>query len=331
MSAMSELYWGELLRINSDKLEKWKSFHQTSISFLWYVIGTDGVVMDEKKVNAILNWPNPKTLKKLQRFLGFANFYRRFITNFSTVAAPLTTLTKRGRAQLLWKDSAKRAFVKLKTRFAWAPILCHPNPNLPLTVEIDASNMGIGAVLSQRQGDPAKLNLCTFFSRKLNPAERNYNVGNQDLLAMKATMEKWRHWLEEAKRKFTVITDHKNLEYIRSAKRPNPRQTRWALFFTQFDISVTYIPGTRNTKTDALSHLCEKNPVEEKDQPILNDSFWPESSGMLIPKFLRPWHNNQFHPIVLWEELLSLSQCERNWSRKSTPVPIQVIQASKVH
>ncbi len=189
-------------------------FDCTSTSFLGYIISHEGVAMDESKVGAVLKWPQPRTVKELRRFLGFANFYRRFIRNFSTVAAPLTSMTKHSTSRLTWSAEALLAFQELKTRFTSAPILHHPDPIIPSVVEVDASNTGstgIGAVLSQRQGDPAKMFPCAFFSRKLSSAERNYDVGNRELLAMKAAIEEWRHWLEGAEHPFTVLTDHKNL------------------------------------------------------------------------------------------------------------------------
>ncbi len=228
-------------------------FHHTSVSFLGYVISSGGVAMEDKKVQAVIDWPQPVTLKELQRFLGFDNFYWRFIRNFSTVAAPMTSMLKRGRQRLVWTPAAIATFQKLKERFTTAPILHHPDPEREFTVEVDASSTGIGAILSQRHGDPSKLYPCAFHSRKLTPMEQNYDVGSWELLAMKASFEEWRHWLEGAKHPFTVLTDHRNLEYLRSAKRLNHRQARWALFFTRFDFSVTYRPGTQNTKADALS------------------------------------------------------------------------------
>ncbi len=229
------------------KMEKCE-FHQTQVSFLGYIISSEGVAMDDKKVQSVLNWPQPKTVKELQRFLGFANFYRRFIRNFSTIAAPLTSLLRGGRQRLDWSPSAQHAFLQLKDRFTTAPILHHPDPNLEFTVEVDASNTGIGAILSQRQGTPSKLFPCAYYSRKLNAAERNYDVGDRELLAMKAAFEEWRHWLEGSKIPFVVLTDHRNLEYIRLAKRLNPRQARWSLFFSRFSFKVTYRPGSKNGK-----------------------------------------------------------------------------------
>ncbi len=174
-------------------------FHQTQISFLGYVISPEGVTMDDSKVHAVLNWPRPTTVKELQRFLEFANFYRRFIRNFSVVAAHLTSLLQGGKQHLNWTHTSEQSFQQLKERFTSAPILHHPNPNLEFTVEMDASNTVIGAVLSQRHGNPPKLFPCAFYSRKLNSAERNYDVCDRELLAMKAAFEEWRHWLEGAK------------------------------------------------------------------------------------------------------------------------------------
>ncbi len=127
----------------------------------------------------------------------------------------------------------------------------------------------VTGVLSQRQGDPPKLYPCAFFSRKLNPTEQNYDVGNRELLAMKAAFEEWHHWLEGAKHPFTVLTDHRNLEYLKSAKRLNHRQARWSLFFTRFNFKITYRPGSQNTKADALSRLYESSATNPSQELIL--------------------------------------------------------------
>ncbi|KAK3545867.1 hypothetical protein QTP70_016400 [Hemibagrus guttatus] len=153
-----------------------------------------------------MEWPAPSTIRELQRFLGFANFYRRFIRNYSSVATPLTSL--------------------LMGVFTTAPILCHPDPDRPFVAEVDASSSGLGAVLSQLQGDLGKVHPCAFYSWKLTTAEVNYDVGNSELLAIKAALEEWRHCLEGARHTFQVLTDHRNLEYLHGAKRLNPRQAR---------------------------------------------------------------------------------------------------------
>ncbi|CAJ0927360.1 unnamed protein product, partial [Ranitomeya imitator] len=133
-------------------------------------------------------------------------------------------------------------------------------------VEVDASEIGAGAVLSQRGSDCSVMKPCAFFSRKFSPAERNYDVGNREMLAMKWAFEEWRHWLEGAKHRVVVLTDHKNLTYLESAKRLNPRQARWSLFFARFDFVISYLPGSKNVKADALSR-----------------SFVPDSPGLSEP------------------------------------------------
>ncbi|KAK3517148.1 hypothetical protein QTP86_003930, partial [Hemibagrus guttatus] len=250
------------------KLEKCE-FHRSQVTFLGYVISHQGVEMDTVKFQAVTGWPEPSTVRELQRFLGFANFYRRFIRNYSSVAGPLTSLLRGKPKKLSWTDQARTAFLQLKDRFTTAPILRHPDPELPFVVEVDASCSGIGAVLSQRRGEPGKLHPCAFHSRKLTAAERNYDVSNRELLAIKAALEEWRHWLEGAHHPFQVLTDHRNLEYLRGAKRLNPRQARWALFFTRFVFTVTYRPGSKNGKADALSRQFESANDPSKPEPIL--------------------------------------------------------------
>ncbi|KAK3520635.1 hypothetical protein QTP70_029419 [Hemibagrus guttatus] len=245
------------------------SFHQPSVQFLGYNIDSSGIRMDKGKVAAIRDWPTLTTVKELQRFLGFANFYRWFIQNYSSIANPLTSLLRDKPKSLSWTSSAEEAFNTLKEAFTTAPLLVHPDPNRPFIVEVDASTTGVGAVLSQQQGNPSRLHPCAFFSRKLNPAEVNYDIGNRELLAVKLALEKWRHWLEGARHPFLVLTDHKNLEYLRATKRLNPRQARWALLFTRFDFTISYRPGSKNTKADALSRLFTPEENTEVPETIL--------------------------------------------------------------
>ncbi|KAK3520955.1 hypothetical protein QTP86_002096 [Hemibagrus guttatus] len=188
-------------------------FHQSSV-FLGYVIDRSGIRMDEKKVAAVRGWPTPTSVKELQRFLGFANFYHRFIKGYSSINSPLTNLLCNKPKALTWTSATTQAFHTLKQAFTTDPLLVHPDPELPFVVEVDASTTGVGAVLSQQQGNPPKLHPCAFFSCKLNPAEANYDIGNRELLAVKLALEEWRHWLKGVKHPFIVLTDHKNLEYL---------------------------------------------------------------------------------------------------------------------
>ncbi len=191
-----------------------------------------------------------------------------FIKGFSLLTAPLTTLLRGKPKSLSWNPNAHEAFNSLNTAFSMAPILQQPDPQVPFVVEVDASTTGAGAVLSQLFGEPPRLQPCAYYSKKLTPAEQNYDIGNRELLAIKLALEEWRHWLEGANHPFTVITDRKNLQYLRQAKRLNPRQARWALFFTRFDFIITYQPGNRNCKADALSRVHSPDSPAEPE-PIL--------------------------------------------------------------
>ncbi|CAJ0962726.1 unnamed protein product [Ranitomeya imitator] len=257
----------QVLRANSLFVKGSKClFGVQKVSFLGFIFSPSTIEMDPVKVQAIQDWTQPTSLKSLQKFLGFANFYRRFICNFSSIARPLTDLTKKGADLVNWSSAAVEAFQELKRRFCCAPVLCQPDVSLPFQVEVDASEIGAGAVLSQRGSGCSVFKPCAFFSRKFSAAERNYDVGNRELLAMKWAFEEWRHWLEGAKHRVVVLTDHKNLTYLESAKRLNPRQARWSLFFARFDFVISYLPGSKNVKADALSR-----------------SFVPDSPGLSEP------------------------------------------------
>ena len=249
------------------KLEKCV-FMVSEIQFLGFLLSASGFRMDPEKVRAVLEWDLPENQKALMRFLGFANYYRKFILNYSSVVKPLTDMTKKGVDFSSWSEEALAAFSEIKESFASAPILVHPDVSLPFIVEVDASEVGVGAVLSQGPS-PAKWRPCAFFSKKLSPAERNYDVGDRELLAIKLAFEEWRHWLEGARHPITVFTDHKNLAYLESAKRMNPRQARWSLFFSRFNFVVTFRPGIKNVKADALSRCFPGGGNSEDPGPIL--------------------------------------------------------------
>uniref|UniRef100_A0A8C7RSA0 Reverse transcriptase domain-containing protein n=1 Tax=Oncorhynchus mykiss TaxID=8022 RepID=A0A8C7RSA0_ONCMY len=250
-------------------------FFQQSVSFLGYRFSTSGVEMESDRISAVSNWPTPTTIKDVQRFLGFAHYYRRSIRGFDQVVAPITSLLKGGPVRLQWSAEADRAFGHLRALFTSAPVLAHPDPSLAFIVEVDASEAGIGAMFSQRPGTPPKLRPSVFFSKKLSPAERNYDVGDRELLAVVKALKAWRHWLEGAKNTFLISTDHRNLEYIRAERRLNPRQARWAMFFTRFVFTLSYRPGFQNAKADAPSWMYDTEEWS-MDRPL---AWWHRWCG----------------------------------------------------
>ncbi|KAJ8279320.1 hypothetical protein COCON_G00063860 [Conger conger] len=147
-------------------------FHTDTVEFLGFILEKGQIRADPKKVQAVTNWPTSVSRKHLQRFLGFANFYRRFIWSYSQVVSPLTKLTSTA-MPFHWGPEAEGAFTKIKRLFSSAPILVHPDPTRQFVVETDASDTGVGAVLSQVSASDNRLHPCAFFSKKLSPAERN--------------------------------------------------------------------------------------------------------------------------------------------------------------
>ncbi|KAK3571107.1 hypothetical protein QTP86_001815 [Hemibagrus guttatus] len=244
-------------------------------SVLMYIddilIYSRSMVEHRRHVEEVLQW-----LRDYQLFLKAKKcvFHQSSIHFLGSITSPLTSLLRNKPKSLTWNPAATQAFDTLKTVFTTAPLLVHPDPELPFIVEVDASTTGVGAVLSQQQGNPRTLRPCAFFSRKLSPAEVNYNIGNRELLAIKLALEEWRHWLEGAKHPFVILTNHKNLEYLRAAKRLNPRQTRWALFFTRFHFTISYHPGSKIVKADALSRLHSRDETCEEPESILLEKLF---------------------------------------------------------
>ena len=178
--------------------------------------------MDPSKVEAVTVWPVPESAHDIQVFLGFANFYRRFIKNYREVAKPMTALLKKEVVFELGED-ADQAFKHLKEAFTTAPILRHFDISRPAIVEADASDLAEGAVLSQRD-DEGVLHPCAFYSRKFTAAELNYEIYDKELLCIVDALREWRHYLEGSGHQVQVYSDHNNLLWFTETKRCNRRQ-----------------------------------------------------------------------------------------------------------
>ncbi|KAI3356412.1 hypothetical protein L3Q82_017209 [Scortum barcoo] len=192
-------------------------------------ISKRGQIQSDLKTNKAVNeWPILITYKLLQRFLGFANFYHLFICNCSQVVSLLTTLTSPFHP-FYWTPKVDKSFCQLKRLFTTALVLTQPDPTVHFVVSAD---VGVGTILSQKQGPKSLLHPCAFFSHHLSSAEANYDMGNRELLGVKLVLEEWQHWLEDTALPFVVWANHKNLAYIQNVKRLHCCQARWALFFS---------------------------------------------------------------------------------------------------
>ena len=203
-------YTKEVLQILEEndlylKPEK-REFNKTSIKYLGFVISPGRIEMDPTKLRGITEWPAPKTLRHLRSFLGFGNFYRRFIHHYSDLTKPLNELLQK-KMKWNWSQRQEEAFETLKERFASEPVLMMPDQGKPFILECDASKYASGAILSQmdQNGDKQPV---AFLSQSFNQAERNYEVYDRELLAVMQALEEWRHYLQGGPFPVTVYSDH---------------------------------------------------------------------------------------------------------------------------
>ena len=223
------------LAVSPDKCV-WKT---QEVEFLEYVIGQEEIKMAKGKVEAVLEWKTPTSLTEVQSFLGFANFYCRFIQDYSRVARPLTELTKGSKKEWEWNPKAEEAFQELKRRFTTVPILAHFDATKPVIIETDTSDFAIGAVLSQRD-EKERLHPVAFHSRKFQPVEINYEIHDKELLAIVNAFKHWHRYCEGATNQVQVFSDHQNLEYFTTTKILNQHQARWAQELAGIDFHIYY-------------------------------------------------------------------------------------------
>ena len=247
-------------------------FLRREVTYLGHTISADGVSCESGKVECVQNWPTPTTTTELRSFLGFASYYRRFISGFARIAGPPHDLVSEGAkhskkktadVSRLWGPKHQEAFDSLKGALTTAPVLGYADYTKPFILETDASHDGLNAMLSQEQD--GKSRVLAFASRRLRPSEKNsslYSSMKLEFLAMKrAITDKFRHYLLGGK--FKVITDNNPLTYFGSAKLGASEQ-RWASQLAQFDSDVQYRPGKINP-ADALSRM----PLEPSPKPLL--------------------------------------------------------------
>src|ERR1700733_1281847 len=251
------------LYLRYDKCE----FEKTRIEYLGVIISHNHVEMDPVKVAGVAEWPTPTNKKEVQSFLGFTNFYRRFIANFSHHARPLFNLTKKEVA-FTWGEEERSAFDTLKGMVTSAPVLILSQTDRPFRIEADGSGVATGAVLSQVSPEDEKWHPVAFLSKSLSEVERNYEIHDLEMLAIIRALEEWRHYLEGAQHKVEIWTDHKSLEYFRAAQKLNRRQARWSLYLSRFDFSLHHKPGRTMVQPDALSRRADHGSGREDNKDV---------------------------------------------------------------
>ncbi|WJZ83992.1 hypothetical protein VitviT2T_003625 [Vitis vinifera] len=225
------------------KLDK-SEFWLTEVNFLGHVVSEAGITVDHSKVEAVQEWQRPTNVFEVRSFLGLAGYYRRFVEDFSRIAAPMTRLTRKW-VKFDWNEECENAFQELKRKLTTAPVLTTPISGELFTIYCDASTVGQGCVLIQ-QG-----NVVAYASRQLKQHERNYPTHDLELAAVVFALKTWRHYLYG--KKFEVYSDHKSLKYIFTQKDLNSRQRRWMETLEDYDFVLHYHPRKANVVADALS------------------------------------------------------------------------------
>ncbi|CAK9801713.1 Retrovirus-related Pol polyprotein from transposon 17.6 [Anthophora quadrimaculata] len=238
------------LKIQPDKCE----FLKPELEYLGHITTSEGIKPNPEKIEAVKQFKIPKMPTDVKSFLGLAGYYRKFIRNFSKLAKPLTDLTKKD-IPFHWTDKQQESFQTLKDKLCEAPVLAYPNYNDAFTLTTDASNEGIGAILSQN-GHP-----CCYISRTLNPPEKNYSTTEKELLAIVWAVKRLRQYL--LGRHFIIRTDHQALTWLKNCKDPSSRLIRWRLKLEEYEYEIQYHKGKENTAADALSRQIFNLPVTE--------------------------------------------------------------------
>nr|QHA33695.1 polyprotein [Chibugado virus] len=239
------------LKIQLDKSE----FLHHEIEFLGYVISREGINPNFKKVEAVTNYPQPKTIKELRSFLGMTGYYRRFVRDFAKIAKPLTNLlrgeTVTSNKKINLDDKENRCFEKLKQVLASSDVLIYPDFSKPFVLTTDASDFAIGAVLSQ--GEIGKDRPIHFASRTLSQSEEKYSVPEKEMLAIFWALKTFRNYLYGTK--FKIFTDHQPLTFALSPKNTNAKLKNMKAYLEEHDYEIMYKPGKSNLVADALSRV----------------------------------------------------------------------------
>ena len=248
-------------------------FSKMEVEFLGMIVGCGCIRMDPAKLSAIMAWPPLKTVKAVQSFLGFCNFYRRFIPSFSTTATPLTALTRKHQPWT-WGLDQQTAFNLLLSQFQTALVLQLSNVRHLFIVMTDTSLSASGGVLMQKN-DNGDLHPCAYLSQMFTAAERNYNIYDWELLAIIHALDHWCHYLQGTSHPVTLLTDHKNLMYFHQPQKLSRCQACWMMFLQDFDLHFVHIPGTAMGPADALSRLVDPDVSSDNNNvTLLSDDLF---------------------------------------------------------
>lgn len=242
------------------------AFGQEKIEYLGHVISKAGVMVDPAKVQSVLQWPVPTSVKGVRGFLGLTGYYRKFIANYGKIAKPLIELTKK--EGFKWNEEAEKAFQTLKTAVTSSPVLTLPNFELPFEIECDASGKGVGAVLMQMKHPIA------YFSKAFTASKLSKSAYDKELMTLVLAIQHWRHYL--LGRRFVVYSDQKSLKHLLQQRITTANQQEWMAKLLGFDFEVVYKVGVENKVADALSMQHEEATI----QTMLSFPIWTQGKQL---------------------------------------------------
>lgn len=233
------------LKVNPSKCQ----FLKKELLYLGHVVSSKGVQPDPEKTKVIQNYPRPQSSDEVKRFVAFANYYRRFVSNFAEITIPLNKLCRKG-AKFEWTSECQNSFMHLKEKLCNPPILQYPDfsAESEFILRTDASGKAIGAVLCNTNNLPV-----AYGSRTLNKSEVNYPTIEKELLAIVWAVRYFRPYLFG--KSFTILTDHKPLVYLFSMSNPSSRLLKFRLTMEEYNYKIEYVRGTSNVAADALSRI----------------------------------------------------------------------------
>ena len=255
-------------RMRSAQLKmKAKKCHlfRTEVEYLGHIISRDGVATAEDKIQKVRDWPTPSNAREVRQFLGLTSYYRRFVKDYAKLAKPMHRLTEKGRT-FHWTPDCQEAFETLKQQLTSSPILAYPDMNLPFILDCDASNYGLGGVLSQVQ--EGKERVIAYASFSLTKPERNYCVTRKELLAVVRMVKHFKPYLYG--QEFLLRTDHGSLRWLCNFKEPEGQLARWLEVLSEFNFKIQHRPGRSHQNADALSRLpCPQCKRETHDEDVV--------------------------------------------------------------
>ncbi|KAL5473550.1 hypothetical protein EMCRGX_G028043 [Ephydatia muelleri] len=295
---------------------------QKSVTFLGHIVSEEGVAADPSKTAVVAGWPPPQSKREMQQFLGLANYYRKFVKNFAAIAKPLHRLTEKN-TDFKWTVECQHAFDVLRACLSSPPVLSYPDYSRRFVLDTDASDIGIGAVLSQEDATGSEV-VIAYASRTLSRPEQRYCVTRKELLAAVEFIHHFRQYL--LGREFTLRTDHSSLVWLRNFKEPEGQLARWLEKLQEYSFSVVHRQGTKHGNADALSRVpCRQCGRESHETTPKGDVIEGSVTSLPCTSYTPQWIRQQqlddcsIRPVYqALESKLMLSADEvKPWSRES--------------